>query len=455
MRWKLPRYDGNSAVLCYSLQQKFIEEEAFHDIASNIDHEFYLVRDLKPTTSYAFRLASRNKIGWSEKAVESKVVTTLAEGAQKVRITKTMKHLQQLTESGQVINAEEHKNRCLYRLERDLIDWNTDPSYAENYNFVSEIARGQFSIVVKAIDRQQNAVVVAKIFDYNDNTSRSIQKEFENLRTLRHERIGALLAAIKPDEAQIAILVMERLQGANILQYLQIRVEYSEQMVATVVTQLLDALQYLHWRGICHLNIQPDNIVMASVRSVEIKLVDLGSAQAVSKLGTNVSVTGWLDFMAPEVLNEEPAYPQSDIWSVGVLTYLLMSGASPFRGADDDETKCNITYERYRFEHLYNNSTPELKRFIMAVFKRAPTKRPTVEECLENRWLQATEFMIRKREHAVFSTQTIKAFSEFYHELKAQEAAKVDDNISNMQTSPTPRQLTRSNSVQEELLTTF
>lgn len=59
----------------------------------------------------------------------------------------------------------------------------------------------------------------------------------------------------------------------------------------------MDALQYLHWRNYCHLDLQPDNIVMASVRAVEVKLVDFGSAQKVSKLGTNVPVCGWLDFM--------------------------------------------------------------------------------------------------------------------------------------------------------------
>jgi tRNA A-37 threonylcarbamoyl transferase component Bud32 len=52
----------------------------------------------------------------------------------------------------------------------------------------------------------------------------------------------------------------------------------------------------MHWRGLCHLDIQPDNVIMASVRSAQIKLVDFGSAQQVSKLGTNVPISGWLDF---------------------------------------------------------------------------------------------------------------------------------------------------------------
>jgi serine/threonine protein kinase len=59
-----------------------------------------------------------------------------------------------------------------------------------------------------------------------------------------------------------------------------------------ITSQILDGLQYLHWRGYCHLNLQPDNIVMASVRSVQIKLVDFSCAQRVSKLGTLVDTAG-------------------------------------------------------------------------------------------------------------------------------------------------------------------
>lgn len=60
---------------------------------------------------------------------------------------------------------------------------------------------------------------------------------------------------------------------------------------------------------------------------------------------------------APEIVNDEPAYPQTDIWSLGVLTYIMLSGVSPYRGADDAETKQNISFVRYRFEHLYKEIT--------------------------------------------------------------------------------------------------
>jgi serine/threonine protein kinase len=73
------------------------------------------------------------------------------------------------------------------------------------------------------------------------------------------------------------------------------------------------------------------------------------------------------------VIAEEPAYPQTDIWSIAVLAYIMLSGTNPFRGVDDSETKANITFCRFRFENLYRDVTPEASRFFMFVFKRAPT----------------------------------------------------------------------------------
>lgn len=72
------------------------------------------------------------------------------------------------------------------------------------------------------------------------------------------------------------------------------------------------------------------------------------------------------------MLSEEPAFPQTDIWSIGVLAYIMLSATSPFRGVDENETKANISFSRFRFENLYREVTPEASRFFMFVFKRAP-----------------------------------------------------------------------------------
>lgn len=373
LRWKQPRDDGHSSVLCYKLQYKKTSSDSWIDVADNIDHEFYLVRDLEEKTNYQFRLASRNRIGWSGMGIP-KPGTTDPHGTPKIQITKAMKHLQQQTESGHPIIDDIDVHDIDYSLERYAFDWKVDSHLQDRYSFISEIARGKFSIVVKGFEKSTDKVVVAKVFDLNAASEDAVQREFETFRTLRHERIPALLAAYKLANLPVGILVQEKLQGADVLTYLSSRHEYNEQHVCAIITQVLDALQYMHWRGYCHLDIQPDNIVMSSVRSVQIKLVDFGATQRVAKIGTEVRVPKnvWLDTAAPEIVNSEPAFPQTDIWSLGVLTYILLSGTSPFRGQTHDETKQNISFVRYRFENLYKEITQEATRFIMFVFKRAP-----------------------------------------------------------------------------------
>uniref|UniRef100_A0A1Y9HDM7 Titin n=1 Tax=Anopheles funestus TaxID=62324 RepID=A0A1Y9HDM7_ANOFN len=454
LRWKQPRSDGNSQVICYSLEQKEHGKVDWVDVACNIDHEFFLVHDLRPNVNYQFRLAAYNRIGWSDRGLPTKTITTLDPGAPKIQITRAMKHLQQLTESGQQVGPEERTGRLDYSYEKTPLKWSIEGNYNEKYTFMSEMSRGRYSIVVKGLEKSTDKIVVAKIFELGDErAAEAVEREFDVLRTLRHERIAALLAAFRPKNTSIAALVMEKLQGADVLTYLSSRSEYSEQIVATIVNQVLDGLQYLHWRGICHLDLQPDNIVMASVRQVNIKLVDFGSAQYVSKLGTNVTRSGWLDFMPPEILNDEPALPQTDIWTVGCLTYLFLSATSPFRGQDEAETRANISFVRYRFENLFKEVTAEATRFLMLIFKRAPNKRPTVEECFDHRWLVHTDFMTKKRERAIFPGNRLKQISEEYHTMKTNEATK-SETISNFG-GQSPRQLLRSNSIQEELLTTF
>jgi serine/threonine protein kinase len=307
--------------------------------------------------------------------------------------------------------------------------------------------------VAKGIERATDRVVVAKIFELRPETEAAVDQEFEMLRSLRHERIAQLEAAFRPAGSPVAALVLEKLQGADVVSYLASRHEYSEACVAQIITQIIDGLQYMHWRGICHLDIQPDNVVMASVRSLQVKLVDLGSARRVSRLGTQIpGVPGHPEYAPPEILNSEPALPQSDIWQVAVLTYVLLSGVSPFRGADANETRQNITFVRYRFEHLYKELTQEATRFLMFLFKRTPSKRPTAEECHEHRWLMPTEYMIKRRERSVFLGNRLKEYSEQYHEEKRKQASQAEtlDEAFGAQ-----RRLARSTSIQDELLTTL
>lgn len=361
-----------------------------------------------------------------------------------------MKYLQQLTESGQQLFLEadtqaETAPAADYTVENDPKPVKTTPP-TDELKFIAEIYRGRMSLVAKCADKENNKMYAAKIVKKDENSL----DELNVLRTLCHERIVSLHQAY--ESGDLIVSVTEKLQGVDVLTCLSQRHEYTENMVAVIISQVLDGLQYLHWRGYSHLDLQPDNVLLMSARSLDVKLCDFGCAQRTSKLGgTMVSFErSYLPFTAPEILNDEPAYPQSDIWSLGVLTYLLLSGVSPFSGENDEETRQNITYVRFRFEPLYKEISMEATRFIMLVFKRAPSKRPTTEECLEHRWFQPSEHMLKKRERASFLGNRLKVFSDEYHSERMLQSTKCDQVLSSFGLG-----LSRSHSNQTDIFTTY
>lgn len=92
-----------------------------------------------------------------------------------------------------------------------------------------------------------------------------------------------------------------------------------------------------------------------------------------------------------------------------------LSGSSPFRGKDEEETRDNVTYVRYHFDNLLPDVTSEVTRFLLNIFKQCPIKRLTVDECLEHKWLSPTEYMIMKRESARFLPDRLAAFAKKFH----------------------------------------
>merc|ERR1719431_185834 len=264
-------------------------------------------------------------------------------------------------------------------------------------------------------------VYSVKAFDKSSvEGNESAMREFKNLKTLRHEKMVSLLDAFETEK--YALLQFATLPSTDVLDYIAERPSYTEQMVCEIAGQVLDALSYIHWRGKVYLNLEPANILVCSGRSlgrtVQVKLANFETAQTVSTSGTQIKGTYNFDYAAPEILEEAKAFPQSDVWSLGVLLYVLMSGQLPFKGDTPEETKENILRVRFKFEWLYKECTMEGTRLLMWIFKRHPFKRPSLEEVNAHRWLNPADYMLKKRERARFPTNRIVKFSRDYHKAR-------------------------------------
>jgi len=381
------------------------------DLADDIKHEYFVVDNLRPSHGYKFRVLARNQFGWSIPSVPSGIVMTPSSGASRAEFYDALQQIQAREDIEDVGES--------YTYERERKPLKIKAEGPGSLDFMSELAKGRFSATANV--NKQGKVFSVKAFDKtNPEGSESALREFKNLKALQHEKMVSLLDAYETDK--MLLLQFSSLPSTDVLAYLAERPTYTEQMVCEIAGQVLDALDYIHWRGKVYLNLEPANILVCSGRSlgrtVRVKLANFETAQTVATNGTQIKGTYNFDYAAPEILEEAKAFPQSDVWSLGVLLYVLMSGQLPFKGETPEETKDNILRVQFKFEWLYKECTMEGTRLLMWIFKRQPMRRPTLEEVGNHRWLNPADYMLKKRERARFPTNRIQKFSKEYHKAR-------------------------------------
>ncbi|OXB69230.1 hypothetical protein ASZ78_011350 [Callipepla squamata] len=276
------------------------------------------------------------------------------------------------------------------------------------YTFLDEKARGRFGVIRLCKENATGKLFMAKIVPYEAERKQNVLQEYEILKALHHERIMALHEAyITP---RYLVLICENCAGKEILYSIVDRFRYSEDDVVSYVLQLLQGLEYLHGRRIVHLDIKPDNVVVSGTNAL--KIIDFGSAQTYNplvlrQLGRRV---GTLEYMSPEVVKGDPVGSAADVWGVGVLTYIMLSGRSPFFELDPIETENRILAGRFDAFKLYPNVSQSAALFIRKVLTVHPWSRPTVKDCFANTWLQDAYLMKLRRQTLTFTTNRLKEF---------------------------------------------
>jgi eukaryotic-like serine/threonine-protein kinase len=211
------------------------------------------------------------------------------------------------------------------------------------YHVVERIAAGGMGEVFRAHDAVLSREVAIKVLHRSLAGDQAFVERFRRearaAATLNHPNIVAVYDWGSVDG--IYYMVMEYVQGRSVRDLLNAHVKLAPAQAAEVVRQTLQALEHAHAKGIVHRDLKPENILVTADGLV--KLTDLGLARAFADgRATHAgAVTGTVQYLAPEQIRGEPADPRSDLYSLGIVTYELVTGRLPFTG----ETPMSIAYQ--------------------------------------------------------------------------------------------------------------
>ncbi|XP_023344786.1 myosin light chain kinase, smooth muscle [Eurytemora carolleeae] len=184
-------------------------------------------------------------------------------------------------------------------------------------------------------------------------------------------------------------LIMEYIGGGELFdRVIDEEFVLSERACRVFMKQILEGVQYIHRSSIIHLDLKPENILCINRTGNRIKIIDFGLARRFEPEKKLQILFGTPEFVAPEIVNFEPIGYCTDMWAIGVICYVLVSGLSPFMGDTDLETMANVTIAEFDYEdEAFEKVSDEAKDFIDHLLVREKEKRSTVEESLKHPWI--------------------------------------------------------------------
>ncbi|OUC43292.1 kinase domain protein [Trichinella nativa] len=249
--------------------------------------------------------------------------------------------------------------------------------------------RGAFSKVILAESKTRQGLLVAiKCIDKKlvKGKEESMQNEINVLSRLRHPNIVRLIETF--EDKSNYYLVMDLVTGGELFDRIVAKGSYSERDASNLIRQVLDAVNYLHMNDIVHRDIKPENLLYQSPDpDSKIMISDFGLSKSVES-DVMATACGTPGYVAPEVLAQQPYGKAVDVWSIGVIAYILLCGYPPFYDENDINLFAQIMRGEYEFDSPYWDEISEsAKDFISHLMCVDPDHRYTCKEALAHPWI--------------------------------------------------------------------
>jgi len=260
--------------------------------------------------------------------------------------------------------------------------------YVDRYRRIEECGKGKFGKVFHVKSKDVGKCFASKhIRSRQREQKQKVLCEIRLLKKISHPQIVKFIEAF--ESFNEIIIVTEFLNGGELFDRIASEeFEITEEECCLFLRQICRGVEYLHKQTILHLDLKPENIVCQSKKSSVIKIIDFGLAKEVKPGQKEKTMGGTPEFVAPEIVNYDYVTTSTDMWAIGVITYILLSGFSPFMGENDAETFSNVVNVAYDFdEPEFDIISSNAKDFIAHLLMKNPRTRLTASQCLEHSWL--------------------------------------------------------------------
>lgn len=262
-----------------------------------------------------------------------------------------------------------------------------DGAVEEFYTLSSELGRGATSIVYRCEEKQTQKPYALKVLKKTID-KKIVRTEIGVLLRLSHPNIIQLKEIFETD-TDIA-LVLELVTGGELFDRIVERGYYSERDAAHVIKQILEAVAYLHENGVVHRDLKPENLLYADLSlDAPLKIADFGLSKIIDDQVTMKTVCGTPGYCAPEILRGNAYGPEVDMWSVGVILYILLCGFEPFFDPRGDQymysriLNCDYEFVSPWWDDVSLNAKDLVSKLIVL----DPHKRLSVREALQHPWV--------------------------------------------------------------------
>ena len=270
-------------------------------------------------------------------------------------------------------------------------------NFFDYYEMLDDLGEGIFGSVKLGVEKKTKERVAIKIIKKKKAKPSDIElvrTEIDIMKLCHHPHPNVVRLLDHFENAEYIFIVMEYIRGGRLTDYMkEKKFNFTEKRVAELIYEIALGVKYLHKYGIIHRDLKPDNIMLteASDRG-HIKIMDFGLSKILGKKEKTSDGFGTLTFVSPEVLIRKPYNKEIDIWSIGVILYLMLSGDLPFDDPEDDEQKIakSIVFKDVEFpQKKFGNKSKEVIDLIKRCLTKEPRDRIKIDEILKSDWIKA------------------------------------------------------------------